>query len=500
MSARAEFLAVDLGAESGRALLCSYDGRAVSLREVHRFPNVPVHVSDGLHWDVLRLFSEIKEALGKASSEPGALESLGLDTWAVDFALLDRDGTMLCNPYHHRDTRVEGAAEKVEERLTWEEMYRSTGIQFLPFNTVYQLVAMEESPLLDAADEMLMIPDLFGYWLTGEKVCEYTVATTTSLYGLEEGGWARGLIHTLGLPDHIFPEIVSPGSQLGILSPEIAGEVGLPGLRLTSVASHDTASAVVAVPVEEERFAYISSGTWSLVGLETGGPVVNEEARLSNFTNEGGFGGTNRFLKNVMGLWILQECRRHWAREGREYSYEKLTRMAESAEPSRSFIDPDHPSFLTPGDMPARLYDFLASTGQPPVEKPGEVVRCVLESLALKYRWVLDKAESAAGMGVDVIHVVGGGSRNELLCRLTAEATGKPVLAGPAEATALGNALVQAYGMGHLGSLGEMREVLCNSVEVREYQPDHRRGRWEEAYARLGEVLDADLGAMRRSL
>lgn len=493
MSAAADFLAMDLGAESGRALLASFDGERMSLREAHRFPNVPVRVAGTLHWDALRIFDEIKRALSKASAESKRVESMGLDTWGVDFALLDRDGKLVSNPCHYRDARTDGVAERIENRVSREEMYRATGTQFLPFNTVYQLLATTGSPLLEAADAMLMIPDLFAYWLTGEKACEYTVATTTGLYGLEESGWDVDLIEKLSLPTRIFPEFVHPGTQLGTLLPDVADEARLPGLRFTSVASHDTASAVVAVSAEGEDFAYISSGTWSLVGLETREPVVNEEARRWNFTNEGGFGGTNRFLKNVMGLWILQECRRQWAKEGKEYSYEDLARMAEAVAPATSFIDPDHHYFLTPGGMSDRINDFLTFTGQRPVYEPGEVARCVLESLALKYRWVIEKAESVSGRKAGTIHVVGGGCRNELLCKLTADATGRRILAGPDEATGMGNALVQAYGLGYLASLGEMRRVVRNSVELREYEPEGDRGRWEEAYGRFTKMLDANL-------
>jgi len=490
VKATTDFLAMDLGAESGRALLAGFDGERILLEEIHRFPNVPVRVAGTLHWDALRLFDEIKRALAKAARESERLESVGLDTWGVDFALLDRDGRLISNPCHYRDSRVEGMARKAEERVSCEEIYCVTGMQFLPFNTVYQLLAMEGSPLLEAAEDLLMIPDLFAYWLTGEKACEYTAATTTGLYGLEERGWATALIRNLGLPTGIFPEINAPGKSLGPLYPEVSDEIGVPRLRFTSVASHDTASAVVAVPAAGDDFAYISSGTWSLVGLETPEPIVNEEARRWNFTNEGGFGGTNRFLKNVMGLWILQECRRQWANEGRDYSYEDLARMAEAARPSESFIDPDHHSFLPPGDMSARINRFLSSTGQKPVEEPGDVARCVLESLALKYRWVLDKAESASGRKAEVVHVVGGGCRNELLCKLTAEATGRRVLSGPDEATAMGNALVQAYGGGYLDSLREMREVVRRSVELREYEPVENRDRWQEVYSRFTELLE----------
>jgi rhamnulokinase len=430
MSARTDFLAVDLGAESGRVFLGSFDGERVVLREVHRFSNVPVRVADGLHWDVLRISHEVKEGLAKAVRECEDLASVGVDTWGVDFALLDRDGALVSNPYHYRDPRTEGMMERAAERVTDEELYRTTGIQFLQFNTLYQLLAFEDSPLLEAADTLLMMPDLIGYWLTGEKACEYTVATTTQLYDLDAGDWARELMQRLNVPARIFPEILPSGTQLGTLLPEVREETGLGEVPVTATATHDTASAVVAVPAERS-FAYISSGTWSLVGVEADSPVTSEGALRHNFTNEGGFGGTVRLLRNVMGLWLLQECRRIWARDGHDHSYEELVRLAEAAPPFGPLVDPDHPGFLAPGDMPARLRDFCAKTGQSLAEEPGTVVRCVFESLALKYRWVLEKAEEVSGQHGEAVHVVGGGARNALLCRLTAEATRRPVVAGP---------------------------------------------------------------------
>jgi rhamnulokinase len=486
-------VAVDLGAESGRAVLGRFAGERMTLEEVHRFPNKPVQLPDGLHWDVLRIIGEVKDGLARAARSAERIESLGVDTWGVDFALLDRDGSLISNPYHYRDPRTEGIDERAFDRMPKEEIYEVTGIQFLPINTLYQLLAMEGSPLLGAAQTLLLIPDLIGYWLTGEKACEFTIASTTQLCDARSGGWAHDLMEKMGFPTHIFGEIIPPGTELGPLLPEVAEEIGVKeGFPVTAVASHDTASAVVAVPAESENFAYISSGTWSLVGVELPEPAIAPEGMHANFTNEGGFGGTTRFLKNVMGLWILQECRRSWAREGRDYSYEELTRLAEEAPAAGSLLDPDHPTFLPPGDMPGRIRRFCRETGQNPPEEPGEVVRCVLESLALKYRWVLERAEYITGRRAEVIHVVGGGVRNTLLCQLTADATRRTVRAGPVEATAMGNVMVQAYARGYLGSLEEIRAaVRGSSVEVHDYQPTGSADEWGEAYERLRRVMDA---------
>ena len=493
MSATADFLAIDLGAESGRALLGSFDGGQIELREVHRFPNAPVRAAGRLHWDVLGIWREAKEGLAKAGSESGHLESVGVDAWGVDFALLDRDGALVSNPYHYRDPRTEGMMEKAAERVAEAEIYHTTGIQFMPINTLYQLLAMEDSPLLEAAQTLLMMPDLIGYWLTGERLCEYTDATTTQLYDANAGDWAWDLLSGMGLPERLFPGVVAPGTLLGPALAEVARETGVgEGLPVTAVASHDTASAVVAVPAEDENFAYISSGTWSLVGVELPEPAITPEGKQANFTNEGGFGGTTRFLKNVMGLWLLQECRRTWAREGQAHSYEDLTRLAEAVPAAGSLVDPDHPAFLPPGDMPGRIRRFCGETDQSPPGEPGEVVRCVLESLALKYRWVLERAEEITGRRAEVIHVVGGGVQNALLCQLTADATRRPVRAGPVEATALGNLMVQAYARGYLSSLEEMRAAVRNSsVGVRGYQPAGSRDEWEDAYERLRRIMEA---------
>jgi rhamnulokinase len=485
----AGYLAVDLGAESGRVVLGRFDGGRVSLEEVHRFPNTAVGLPDGLHWDVLRFLSEIKDGLAKSMREE-EIEGIGVDSWGVDFGLLDGEGALVSNPYHHRDARTEGMMEEAFGLVPKEEIYQTTGIQFLPINTLYQLLAMRGSPLLEAAETMLLIPDLINYWLTGQKACEYTNATTTQLLDLEAGGWARDLFEGMDLPSRILAPIVQPATELGPLLPEVAEEVGA-GPPVFAVASHDTASAVVAVPAEGEDFAYISSGTWSLVGVELSGPVVTEEGLRANFTNEGGFGGKTRLLKNVMGLWLLQECRRQWAREGHEYSYEELARLAEDAPPAGPLVDPDHPAFLAPGDMASRIRSYCEETGQGSPEGPAAVARCVFESLALKYRHAIEQAESLAGRAIGTINILGGGSQNSLLCQLTSDATRRPVLAGPVEATALGNLMVQAYARGHLTSLEEIREAVRRSVEVQEYEPQGGEDGWQEAYEKLRRLIGA---------
>ena len=487
MAVMTSFLAADLGAESGRVVLGRFDGERMALEEVHRFPNVPVRLPDGLRWDVLRILGEIKAGIAKAAKDGGMVESLGVDSWGVDFGLLDRDGCLISNPYHYRDPRTEGMQERAFGRMSKEEIYETTGIQFLPINTLFQLLAMEDSPLLPAVQTLLLIPDLINYWLTGEKACEYTNATTTQFFDLEGGDWSRELLERLGLPVEFLAPIIQPATELGSLLPAVAEEVGV-GVPVFAVASHDTASAVVAVPARDEDFAYISSGTWSLVGVETPYPVATPEAMEANFTNEGGFGGKTRLLKNVMGLWLLQECRRQWTREGHEYSYEELARLAADA-PSGPLVDPDHPAFLAPGDMVSRIRSFCEETGQSPPEEPAAVARCVFESLALKYRYAIEQAESLSGRTIGMVHVVGGGSQNALLCQLTADATRRPVLAGPVEATSLGNVMVQAYARGRLGSREEIREAVRRSVEVREYEPQGAEDGWQEAYERLRNVV-----------
>jgi rhamnulokinase len=431
----------------------------------------------------------------RKAAEQGPIASVGVDTWGVDFSLLGRDGTLLGNPRHYRDPHTETIMEEAFRRVPRADIFRQTGIQFMRFNTLFQLLALQRdrSPLLDVAQSMLLIPDLFHYWFTGNKGNEYTDASTSQMIDPVSRGWAKDLVNAFGLPERILGPLVTPGTQLGPLRPSVANQTGLGPIPVIVPASHDTASAVAAVPAKGTSWAYISSGTWSLMGAEIPSPLVSPAAQSCNFTNEGGVGGTVRFLKNIMGLWLVQECRRAWERAGKKHSYEDLMRLAESASPFVSLVDPDDASFILPANMPAALADFCRRTGQPEPNEPGPVVRCALDSLALRYRWVLEKLEELLGRPLDAIHIVGGGCQNTLLCQLTADACNRPVLAGPVEATAIGNVLLQAIGLGLLGSLADGREVVRQSFEVCSYTP-HNPDRWHASYQRFLGLL-ASVGA-----
>jgi rhamnulokinase len=494
MSERTNFLAVDLGASSGRVMLGGWDGARFALRELHRFPNAPVAVQGHLYWDLLRLWQEIQAGIARYAAESDTPPAgIGIDTWAIDFGLLDGAGRLLGNPHHYRDQRTTGIADAVDARIPPDQLYGVTGIQRLPFNTLYQLVSMRQQGdvQLDMAQTLLLMPDLFGYWLTGRMVAEYTNATTTQFYDARAGRWAADLLGALDLPAAILPPLVAPGTVLGELLPEVRERTGLPpGVPVIAVGTHDTASAVAAVPGLDERSAYISSGTWSLVGVETRAPILSERARALNFTNEGGVGGTIRLLKNVGGLWLLQECRRRWEREGATYTWPDLVTLAEQAPPLVSLVDPDAPDFLNPDDMPAALRAYCRRTGQPEPATPGAVVRCCLESLALKYRWALAALEDLMGHRLDPIRIVGGGSRNGLLCQLTADACGRRVVAGPVEATALGNILVQAIATGHLADITAGRKAVGASVDLAIFTPQATVD-WDTAFARFAALVQA---------
>jgi rhamnulokinase len=483
-------LAYDLGAESGRGILGQFDGSRLRLDVVHRFANGPVRTLDTLHWDMLHLWSEMLVGLRKAVTEKGPIDALGVDTWGVDFALLGRGDTLLGNPRHYRDPHTIGYPEAAFETVSRLEIYRQTGLQFMRFNSLYQLLAMrrDRSPLLDAAESLLMVPDLLHFYFTGVKVNEFTDVSTSQMYDPTAKGWARGLLEALGLPTHVLGDVVQPGTVLGRLRASVAEEAGVAAVPVVLPGSHDTASAVAAVPARGASWCYISSGTWSLMGAELPAPLISEKTLHYNFTNEGGVGGTIRFLKNIMGLWLVQECRRSWERAGRDYTYDELTRLAEAAPAFASLVDPDHSSFWLPPNMPAALGDFCKRTGQPVPVEPGAVVRCALESLALRYRWVLERLEELLGRRIDVIHIVGGGGQNALLNQLTADACDRTVLAGPVEATAIGNVLVQLVGLGALGSLAEGREVVRRSFEVTTFEP-RQPGRWDEPYQRFLRLL-----------
>jgi rhamnulokinase len=496
MSETGNFIAIDLGASSGRVMLGQWDGRRFDLHELHRFPNDPVSVMGRLHWDVLRLWQEILVGIAQyATQHEEPLAGIGIDTWAVDFALLDGAGEMLGNPYHYRDQRTEGIPEYVDRHVSLRRLYEKTGIQRLPINTLYQLVSMRKAddPRLNAAETLLLIPDLLHYWMTGRIVAEYTNATTTQFYDALGQRWAVDLLEELGLPTRILPPIVAPGTILGDLLPNVCSDVGLPQpVPVIASASHDTASAVAAVPDLDERSAYISSGTWSLVGVETAQPILSDRARELNFTNEGGVEGTIRFLKNVAGLWLLQECQRQWQREGRTYTWPDLVALAEQAAPLRSVVDPDAQEFINPSDMPAAIREYCRRSGQPEPEGDGEVARCCLDSLALKHRWVLAALEELTDRRLDTIRIVGGGSQNHLFCQLTADACQRTVVAGPVEATALGNILVQAVSSGYLPDVAAGRQAIMASEEQKILEP-RDSGDWDAAFAGFDELVRAGI-------
>lgn len=485
-----KFLAFDLGAESGRGILGLFDGAKLSLEVLHRFPNGPVRTLDSMHWDVLRLYSEMLNGM-RLAAKVGPIDAVGIDTWGVDFGLLGRDGVLLGNPRHYRDPHTEGAMEKAFAKVPRADIFRQTGLQFMRFNTLFQLLALREagSPLIDAARHLLLMPDLFHYFFTGIKVNELTDASTSQMLDPATCGWASDLVQAFGLPTGVLGTIVKPGTVLGPLRANIVSDTGLSAVPVVATATHDTAAAVAAVPARGDGWAYISSGTWSLMGVELASPRVTDAAAQANFTNEIGFGGTVRFLKNVMGLWLVQECRRVWDRAGQSHGYDELMRLAGEAPPFGSVVDPDDGSFILPESMPRALAEYCRKTGQPEPQGVGAVVRCALESLALRYRWVLEKLEALTGQPLGVIHVVGGGSQNELLCQLTADCCRREVLAGPVEATAIGNVLVQAVGLGVVGSLAEAREVVRRSFDVRRYEP-RADDRWQGLYERFLGFLD----------
>jgi rhamnulokinase len=495
-----KILAFDLGAESGRGLVASFDGERLGLEVVYRFPNGAVPTLDTLHWDVLGLWREMLTGLRKAEAEHGRLASMGVDTWGVDFAFLGKDGNLLGNPRHYRDPHTETIMDAAFAKVPRAEIFRRTGIQFMRFNSLYQLLAMmrDRSPLLDMAETMLFIPDLFHYWMTGIKANEYTNASTSQMIDPAARTWARDLVRAFSIPERILGTLIQPGTVLGPLRPSVAAHAGVASIPVIAPATHDTAAAVAAVPASGDSWAYISSGTWSLMGVETKTPKTDEATLQVNFTNEGGVGsgpptpsgrgvggeGSIRLLKNIMGLWLVQECRRAWERAGVTYDYAALMKMAEGATPFASIVNPDDASFMLPTSMPAAIGEYCKKTRQPAPTEPGDVVRCALESLALRYRWVLERLEALVGKRLDMIHIVGGGCQNTLLCQLTADACNRQVIAGPVEATAIGNVLVQAIGLGLLGSLSDGRAVVRRSFEVHTYDP-REPARWEEPYRRF---------------
>ena len=475
-------LAFDFGASSGRAILGSYENGKVTLQEVHRFSNDPVELNGTLYWDVLRLFHEIKQGILKAKAA-GGFDSVGIDTWGVDFGLLDEKGRLLMNPVHYRDARTRGMIGHSEKYISNDRMYAISGIQFMEFNTVFQLLSVKENDpaLLERADKMLFMPDLLSYFLTGEKVSEYSIATTSGMVDIHTHGWSDEILEALGLPKKLFCGIVKPGAVIGSLTEKLAGELGVPRVPVIAVCGHDTQSAVTAVPTEEKDFAFISSGTWSLFGTEPDAPAAGERSRRCNFTNEGGFNYTTAFLKNICGLWLIQESRRQWRREGREFSFAALEEAAMKAAPFRCFIDPDAADFVQPGDIPGRIRAFCERTGQSAPQTEGETVRCIYESLALKYRDVLEQMRYCTGKDYNSIYIVGGGSQDNTLNRMTANACGVPVSAGPTEATVLGNVAVQLISLGAMQSVEEARAAIARSFTPARFDPGDKAP-WDAAY------------------
>ncbi|WP_213644310.1 rhamnulokinase family protein [Paenibacillus lautus] len=481
-------LAFDLGASSGRAMLGQWNGRTIDVTEIHRFPNDPVRIGDRFQWDILRIYHEVKQGLLRLKGQHNLPSSIGIDTWAVDYGLLDRSGELLMNPYHYRDTRTDGVMEQVFRDVPPAEIFDRTGIQFLSFNTIYQLASLQRQKpyLLQEAERFLMIPDLLRYFLTGEMANEFTNASTTQLYNPLSDSWDDHLLKSLNIPHRLFHPVVQPGTHVGALRSYVTEELGIPSIPLCTVAEHDTASAVVAVPALEQSFAYLSCGTWSLMGTEVDQPVIHERARELNFTNEGGAYGTYRLLKNIMGLWILQECQRTWEREGLTYSYPELVNMADAAPAFACFIDPDDPVFLPAGDMPKRVVEYATRTKQSIPQGVGALVRCIMESLAMQYRYVLKLTEELSGQKFQGLHMVGGGIHNETLCQWTANAIGRPVWAGPAEGSAIGNMAVQWISQGELSDIWEARAVIRESFPVKIYEPKETP-LWEEAYGMFGQ-------------
>ncbi len=486
------YLAVDLGASSGRHVAGLFNGRRLELAEVHRFENGPSPAAGRLYWDLLQQWSHVRAGLTAAATKYGPrIASVGVDTWGVDFGLLGRGDELLGNPYHYRDHRTDGLLERAFQVVPREQIFAASGLQFMQFNTLYQLWALRlaQSPLLDVAERLLMMPDLFHWLMTGEKSNEFTDASTTQMLDPRNQQWSADLCTAFGIPRHILGDVTPPGTRLGKLRRDVAAETGLTSAEVVLPGTHDTASAVMAVPAasppaEKPNWCYISSGTWSLMGVEVLRPVISEQCRALNFTNEGGVGGTVRLLKNISGLWIVQECRKAWNRAGGHFGWEDLNLLSSGAPPLRSLINPDDPAFLSPPDMPAAIVDYCRRTGQPAPAGEGAVIRTALESLALKYRQVLGWLEGLTGGRIETIHIVGGGTQNRQLCQMAADACNRPVVAGPIEATAIGNLMMQAVSAGDVKSIAEAREVIRHSFAVEDYDP-RPDAAWDEAYAKF---------------
>jgi rhamnulokinase len=477
------YLACDLGAESGRLMLGSLTAGNLILEEIHRFPNTPLQADGSLHWDIAFLFEELKAGLRKVGTRGIPIASISTDSWGVDYTLFDPKGSLISPTFHYRDPRTARGVHNVRSRIDWPTLFRETGIQFMPLNTIYQLAA-EPPERLARADRMLMIADAFNYLLCGEAKIEESNASTTQLYNPRTRQWSSQLISALGLPQGLFPPIVPAGTKVGQLKPDLASTSGLGRIEVIASCSHDTGAAVAGIPASGGQWAYVSSGTWSLLGVELASPILSEACRELNFTNEIGFGGSVRLLKNIIGLWLVQECRRHWAGAGADYDYPALAKLASEARPFVSLINPADPRFVSPGDMPEKIAGFCRETRQPGPDSPGACIRCALESLALLYRRTLTQVESLIGKRVERLHIVGGGSRNALLNQFAANALQIPVMTGPIEATAAGNVLIQAITLGHVPSLDAAREMVRNSFETAVVAPADAAV-WDAQYRRF---------------
>ncbi len=475
-------LAFDFGASSGRAIIGCFDGDKITLEEVHRFSNDPVSVGGTVYWDVLRLFYEIKQGIIKAKIA-GGFDSIGIDTWGVDFGLIDSEGKLMENPVHYRDARTVGLVDEAFKTMPKEKLYGITGIQFMELNTLFQLISLKKYRpwMLERADKMLFMPDLFGYMLTGKMCAEYSIASTSQLIDLDKRTWSKEILDAFGIKESVFAPLVQPGTVLGELSKEICEECGVDPVPVISVCGHDTQSAITSVPCEDGDFAFLSSGTWSLFGTELDKPIVNETSMNINITNEGGFDGSTGFLKNIIGLWLIQESRRQWKREGKEYSYADLEKLALAAEPFKCFIDPDAPKFVPHGNIPERVREFCRKTGQYVPETVGEIMRCIYESLAMKYRLTFEKLRECTERDYPVIHVIGGGTKDGLLCQMTANSCDRTVKAGPIEATVMGNVAVQLMSNGSVENIGQARKIIAESSELKTFEPKDT-DKWAEAY------------------
>ncbi len=475
-------LAFDFGASSGRAIIGCFDGDKITLEEVHRFSNDPVSVGGTVYWDVLRLFYEIKQGIIKAKIA-GGFDSIGIDTWGVDFGLIDSEGKLMENPVHYRDARTVGLVDEAFKTMPKEKLYGITGIQFMELNTLFQLISLKKYRpwMLERADKMLFMPDLFGYMLTGKMCAEYSIASTSQLIDLDKRTWSKEILDAFGIKESVFASLVQPGMVLGELSKEVCEECGVDPVPVISVCGHDTQSAITSVPCEDGDFAFLSSGTWSLFGTELDKPIVNETSMNINITNEGGFDGSTGFLKNIIGLWLIQESRRQWKREGKEYSYADLEKLALAAEPFKCFIDPDAPEFVPHGNIPERVREFCRKTGQYVPETVGEIMRCIYESLAMKYRLTFEKLRECTERDYPVIHVIGGGTKDGLLCQMTANSCDRTVKAGPIEATVMGNVAVQLMSDGSVKNIGQARKIVADSSELKTFEPKDT-DKWAGAY------------------